>query len=63
MLQFIPLILSLPLIGFWVTMFRDLTQNDYLSKNEKTTWYAYLLVLNVFGAFWYYLVEYRHRHL
>ena len=63
MLQLIPAIIGVPLIGFWFWMLVDLTNNDYLSKQEKNNWFLALVLLNVVGAFWYYLVEYRTRNL
>jgi len=63
MIQFIPLIFGLPLIGFWLWMLIDLTENEYLSEESKNNWFVAFILLNVFGAFWYYLVEYRNRNI
>jgi hypothetical protein len=63
MVQLILLIVPLPLVGFWFWMFRDLTNNDYLSSDEKNDWTVKFILLNVLAAFWYYLVEYRNRYL
>lgn len=63
MIQLIPLLFGLPLIGFWLWMLVDLTNNPYLSKDSKNNWFLALVLLNVVGAFWYYTVEYRNRHL
>ena len=63
MIQFIPLILGLPLIGFWLWMLVDLSNNKYLPRNTKNNWFLAIVLLNIFGAFWYYLVEYRNRNL
>ena len=67
------LILVIPLAVFWFWMFRDMTNNDYLPANStvpltwppstKFGWTLAFIILNVFAAFWYYLVEYRNRHL
>ena len=63
MIQFIPLIISLPLLGFWLWMLIDLGKNDYISREAQNNWFLMLALLNIFGAIWYYLVEYRNRHL
>lgn len=62
-LQLIPAFLGIPLIGFWLWMLVDLTNNTYLTKDAKNYWFLALVLLNVVGAFWYYMVEYRPRHL
>ncbi len=59
----ITVLLPLPLIGFWFWMFRDMTNNDYLTGNEKYTWTLAFIFLNIFTALWYYFVEYRNRYL
>ncbi len=63
MFPFVPLLIGLPLIGFWIWMLVDLANNDYISRQEKNHWFIYIMVFNAIGAFWYYLVEYRPRHL
>lgn len=63
MQQLIPMVIGLPLIGFWLWMIVDLSNNDYLPRETKNTWFLALVFLNVFGALWYYMVEYRPRHL
>ncbi len=63
MIQLIPLIIGLPFIGFWFWMLVDLANNKYLSRDSKNNWFLALILLNVFGALWYYLVEYRNRNL
>ncbi len=63
MFPLIPLIIGLPLVGFWIWMLVDLANNDYLSNNEKTYWFIIIMIFNAVGSFWYYLVEYRPRHL
>lgn len=63
MAQFIPMILGIPLIGFWLWMLVDLANNDYLTREAKNNWFVAFLLLNFFAALWYYLVEYRPRHL
>jgi hypothetical protein len=56
-------IFSLPLIGFWLWMLLDLSNNKYLTRESKNTWFLYFILLNIFGAAWYYLVEYRPRNM
>jgi len=63
MIQFIPMILGIPFFGFWFWMMIDLTNNPYLSKQSKNNWFLAFVLLNIFGAFWYYMVEYRNRNL
>ncbi len=62
-LQLIPMMIGLPLIGFWLWMLMDLTNNDYLSRDSKNNWFLALILLNIFGAIWYYMVEYKNRNL
>jgi len=63
MLQLIPMLISLPLIAFWLWMFVDLANNDYIPSESKNNWFLAFILLNVFAAFWYYFVEYRNRNL
>ena len=63
MILLIPVALGLLLAGFWLWMIVDLANNKYLSKESKNNWFLALILLNVFGALWYYLVEYRPRNL
>lgn len=63
MLQLIPMFVGLPLIGFWVWMFVDMTNNDYISGSSKNNWMLASVAANTFTALYYYLVEYRPRHL
>ena len=63
MIQMIPALFGIPLFGFWIWMLVDLTNNPYLPKESKNNWFIVIVLLNVFGAFWYYMVEYRNRNL
>ncbi len=63
MIQLIPMIVAIPLIGFWFWMLVDLANNNYISRESKNNWFLIIIFLNVFGAFWYYLVEYRNRNV
>ncbi len=63
MLQLISIIIVLPLLGFWLWMFRDLINNVYLPGNSRYYWTLAFIFLNVFGAGLYYFYEYRDGHL
>ena len=63
MLQVIGAIIGLLLLGFWLWMIVDLANNTYLPRESKNNWFLALILLNVVGALWYYLVEYRPRNL
>lgn len=57
----IPLVIVLPLIAFWIWMFRDMINNDELNSAAKDYWALAFLFLNVFAAGLYYLNIYRDR--
>ncbi len=59
----IPVILGLPLVAFWLWMLVDLANNTYITKDSKNNWFLAFVLLNIFGALWYYMVEYRNRNL
>lgn len=71
LISLITLLIILPLVAFWVWMFRDMTHNDYLPDNSaapltwpptsKYSWTLAFIVLNVFAACFYYVLEYRKR--
>ena len=58
----IPWLIVLPFLVFWVWMFWDMANNDYLTRYPKPTWFAMFIFLNVFGAALYYSLEYRNSH-
>jgi hypothetical protein len=58
-----PILLVIPLFGFWLWMLNDLGKNRYITRQERNNWFLLIVFLNVFGALWYYLGEYRNRHL
>ena len=70
--QLIPIIIMLPLIGFWFWMLWDMTNNDRLPSNSTPTltwpptsklgWMLIFVVLNVFGAAFYYVEVYRNKN-
>ncbi|HLH25781.1 MAG TPA: hypothetical protein VK066_24955 [Chloroflexota bacterium] len=55
------LLAIVPLLVFWVSMFSDMTKNDYLTSESKSTWTLMFIVLNVFAGMLYYFTEYRGR--
>ena len=57
----LPLVLIIPVIIFWVWMFRDMLKNDSLSDTAKSTWTVAFIFLNAFAAVFYYVYEYRRR--
>jgi hypothetical protein len=57
----IPLIIILPLIVFWLWMFRDMINNDNLPSSSKDYWLLAFIFMNVFAAVFYYVTEYRKR--
>ena len=60
--QFLPLVLVIPVIIFWIWMFRDMLNNGNLSDTAKSTWTVAFIFLNAFAAVFYYVYEYRNRH-
>ena len=62
MFQLIPVLIGMPLIGFWLWMFLDMTNNPYLSRETKNYWLMAFVLLNIFAALWYYLVEFKPRN-
>ena len=72
MVQLIPLIIILPLLAFYLWMFRDMAENDNLPSNSsppltwpptsKYGWTVAFIFLNVFAALMYYSLEYRKNH-
>lgn len=59
--QLLPLLLILPLLVFWIWMFRDMLGNDDLPPNAKESWTFAFILLNVFAAVIYYANIYRFR--
>jgi hypothetical protein len=71
MVQFIPLIIIVPLIAFYLWMFRDMSNNDNLppcfinltnGRNLKFDWTFAFIFLNILTAGYYYFTSYRQRH-
>ena len=60
-LQLLPLVLIVPVIIFWIWMFRDMLRNDSLSDTARSTWTVAFIFLNAFAAVFYYVYEYRSR--
>jgi hypothetical protein len=63
MVPYVPITISLVLIAFWLWMFVDMANNEYIAPESKNTWFVLFVFLNIFTALWYYAVEYRNRHL
>lgn len=61
MIQLISLMIMLPLLVFYLWMFRDMTYNDRLSSDSKYTWTWAFIFLNVFAAVLYF-IEYRKKY-
>lgn len=57
--RLIATLVVLPVLAFYLWMFRDLTRNDRLGPDERRTWAWLFLLLNVFAAAMYYQREYR----
>ncbi len=55
------LCIGVPLITFWIWMFRDMIRNGELTSAAKDYWALAFLILNVFAAGLYYLNVYRQR--
>jgi hypothetical protein len=63
MIVLLPIIIGFVMVGFWLWMLVDLTNNKYLTRETKNNWFIAFIFLNIFGALWYYMVEYRNRNL
>ncbi|HET9980506.1 MAG TPA: hypothetical protein VFQ32_08675 [Ktedonobacterales bacterium] len=59
--QLLPLLLVIPLIAFWIWMFRDMLNNPNVSDTARNTWIIAFIFLNVFAAVVYYAYEYRNK--
>jgi hypothetical protein len=70
-LAFIPLLIGLGLFGFWLWMFYDMTQNSSIPNTSevplawppraKNHWLFVFVILNIFGAGYYFFTVYRKR--
>jgi len=60
-LQLLPLVLIVPVIIFWIWMFRDMLKNGNLSDTAKSSWTVAFIFLNAFAAVFYYVYEFRSR--
>ncbi len=61
LVQLLPLVLILPLVIFWIWMFRDMLNNNNLSDTARSNWTVAFIFLNAFAAVFYYAYEYRSR--
>ena len=55
----IPLIVIVPLIVFWIWMFKDMLHNDTLPSIFKPYWLMAFILLNIPAAVFYYYTVYR----
>ncbi len=55
--QLLPLLLVIPLIAFWIWMFRDMLNNRDLSDTARNGWIIAIIFLNAFAAVVYYVYE------
>ncbi len=62
-LQLVPAVIGIVLAGFWLWMIVNLANNEYIPRETKNYYFIGFIFLNVFAALWYYLAEYRPRHL
>ena len=71
-LVFIPLVVVAVALSFWAWMFRDLWANSNMPADSpsgitcppesRSAWTVLFVLLNVFGALFYYVAVYRDRH-
>jgi hypothetical protein len=69
---FIPLVVVAVALAFWAWMFRDLWANPTIPVDapsgitwppeSRNAWTVFFVLLNVFGALFYYFAVYRDRH-
>lgn len=66
----LPLLVSLPLVVFWLWMFSDMTKNDRLppcfititnGNDSRLDWAFVFFLMNVFGTLLYYMARNRNR--
>jgi hypothetical protein len=57
----VSLIFILPMLAFYLWMFREMANNDRLSPDERYKWMWAFIFFNVFAAAVYYVYEYRNR--
>jgi hypothetical protein len=58
----ISLVFILPMLAFYLWMFRDMAKNEYIPRESKSNWLLAFIFFNVFAAAVYYVNEYRNRH-
>ncbi len=59
--QLLPLLLVIPLVAFWIWMFRAMLNNPNISDTAKSGWTIAFIFLNAFAAIFYYAYEYRNK--
>ena len=58
LVQLIPLLVTVPLVVFWLWMFKDFANNYEIPRAVRTYWLAAFLFLNILTAIYYYFTEY-----
>ncbi len=53
------LLIPIPLLAFWVWMYREMMRNEYLTPAAKNYWMMMFIFFNVLAAAYYYATEYR----
>ena len=56
------LVIIVPVIVFWLWMFRDMLTNPDLPRNTKDNWTLAFIFLNAVAAMFYYVNIYRNRY-
>jgi hypothetical protein len=61
MTPLVSLLFFVPLIAFYLWMFRDMTNNEVLSPDERYTWTMAFILLDIFAAGMYFM-QYKRRY-
>ena len=61
MLKFVPLLIALPLLAFWVWMLREMLRDERLEGSARSIWIIGFAVGNIVAAALYYMLHYRSR--
>ncbi len=57
----VSLLVVVPMVGFWIWMYREMTHNFYLTDSARYYWTLAFAFMNIFGAVAYFVLEYRNR--
>ena len=55
------ILIPLPFAAFWLWMFQDMSNNDYLPRETRLNWTLAFIFANIFAAAYYYFDIYRNR--